>query len=141
MQTFLAYTDFKKSAEVLDGKRLNKQKIEVLSILKSLYCQDKDKKGWKNHPAVKMWKNHENALVEYGLIICDEWIKRGYKDTCRDKISAYYNNDKPVVKPNWLNNRFCLSHQSNLIRKKPEHYRIIFGNDIPDNLPYVWPAQ
>ncbi len=31
------------------------------------------------------------------------------------------------------------SHQSSLVRKEPEHYRRHFP-DVPDDLPYVWPA-
>lgn len=36
MQTFLPYTDFKSCARVLDDKRLGKQRVECLQILKAL---------------------------------------------------------------------------------------------------------
>ena len=36
MQTFLPYPDFAKSAMCLDNKRLGKQRIECLQILKAL---------------------------------------------------------------------------------------------------------
>ena len=36
MQTFLPFPDFKMSAQVLDYKRLGKQRVEALQILKTL---------------------------------------------------------------------------------------------------------
>jgi len=32
------------------------------------------------------------------------------------------------------------SHQSALVRKDPDHYRRYFP-DVPDDLPYTWPAS
>ena len=52
MQTFLPYKSFVKSAQCLDNKRLGKQRVEAMQILKSIYIEDY---GWKNHPATKMW--------------------------------------------------------------------------------------
>ena len=46
---------------------------------------------------------------------------------------------KTITLPKWLGDEsFHLSHQSNLLRKKPEHYGQFFMG-IPNNLPYVWP--
>ena len=138
MQTFLPYADFDKSAQCLDRQRLGKQRVETLQILKSLSLGG----GWSNHPAVKMWRGHERLLLEYGLAVCREWRGRGYKDTCAEKMIAMasemgagWGNSVP----RWLGNaRFHQSHQSNLIRKNPDHYRPYFG-DVPD-LDYVWPV-
>ena len=42
-------------------------------------------------------------------------------------------------KPYWLGKKkFHISHQSNLIRKKSEHYSKFFRN-VPNDLPYFWP--
>lgn len=42
--------------------------------------------------------------------------------------------------PPWLGMRALhLSHQSNLVRKDPEHYGRLFQN-VPGDLPYVWPV-
>jgi len=41
--------------------------------------------------------------------------------------------------PEFITPEFTLSHQSNLLRKDPEFYRPVFGPDVPDDLPYVWP--
>lgn len=182
MQTFLPYADFAESAQCLDNKRLGKQRVECLQILNALArgptifkCTGCNKlitnagdcecyagigvrlikTPWYNHPAVKMWKGWECTLFEYSCIICNEWTKRGFKDTCKDKISAlHYDGDalknthivtdrqqgyNEYYTP-WLGNKvFHASHRSNLLRKNPEHYKQ-FGWKEPDNLPYVWPV-
>jgi hypothetical protein len=33
------------------------------------------------------------------------------------------------------------SHRSSLLRKDPAFYRPLFGDDLPDDLPYVWPLS
>jgi hypothetical protein len=43
--------------------------------------------------------------------------------------------------PPWLGDpAFHHSHQAALVRKDPAHYRRYFP-DVPDDLPYVWPAS
>lgn len=133
MQTFVTHPEPAICAFVLDDKRLGKQRVEVLQILRANLGLTK---GWVNHPASKMWKGYEGALVTYGLAICDEWTQRGFADTCREKILSLANpsNDFPKW---WAREDVLLSHQSNLVRKFPEHYRNFFPN-VVDNLPYVW---
>jgi hypothetical protein len=139
MQTFLPYPDFVKSAASLDMKRLGKQRVEVLQLLNSLYKPNY--KGWKNHPCREMWREYPRALVEYGLVICNEWISRGYKDTCYGKIEAFKTNAPLYALPSWLGREdIHLSHKSRLIQKYPEHYRSLWP-DAPDNLEYVWPVE
>jgi len=139
VQTFLPYEDFQASAKVLDMKRLGKQRVETLQVLKALTTPDY---GWQSHPAVKMWRGHLVTLLDYQVAICSEWTGRGYKDTCLEKSFALLDNYKGevrVIKPAWLGNeQFHRSHQSNLIRKLPEHYSKFFI-DVPDDLEYFWP--
>ena len=138
MQTFMPHKSFRESAECLDMKRLGKQRVEVLQLLNSFHKPNY--KGWKNHPAREMWRGYENALAYYGMIICEEWQERGYKDTCWNKINAFYDASKPIVIPKWVGNeQFHLSHKSNLIRKNPDHYKQLWS-DVPDNIEYVWPT-
>ena len=85
MQTFMPYPDFKRSAEVLDRQRLGKQRSEALVLLR--ICRD-GKSRWKKHPIWKMWAKNPEALALYGVVICEEWTRRGYKDTCKEKILA-----------------------------------------------------
>jgi hypothetical protein len=37
VQTFLPYPDFERTAEVLDDRRLGKQRVEVLQILNAIH--------------------------------------------------------------------------------------------------------
>ena len=138
MQTFLPYPDFQKSAACLDNKRLGKQRVECLQILKAL---SDPSYGWQKHPAVRMWINHSTALGMYATEICGEWTRRGFRDTCLEKINATIcilpNN---LHLPSWLGNEtFHASHRSNLLRKDFAHYSQ-FGWREPSNLPYVWPV-
>jgi hypothetical protein len=140
MQTFLPYADFKQSAKVLDRLRLGKQRVEVYQLLNSItrLKNGENYKGWTNHPCRKMWHNHTNALVEYGITICEEWISRGYKDTLKDKIANFFKQSKTCTYPKFIGvEKFHLSHRSRLIQKKPEHYRPLFPN-TPENLEYIW---
>ena len=136
MQTFLPYADFTKTAQVLDRQRLGKQRIEAKQILQNL-LEETGKMGWKNHPAVKMWKGHEGKLAEYGVAICTEWIRRGYKDNQMVYFveRMHSRNDNP----RWLGDPdFHVSHQSNLVRKDSQHYGKYF--EVGGDLPYVWPV-
>ena len=149
MQTFLPFADFARSATVLDDRRLGKQRVETLQIMRALLWPTY---GWKNHPAVRMWKGHEEALAAYGDAVCVEWCRRGHDDTCAVKIRAEL---APLgltaprtqaalrrarLLPSWLGDEaFHRSHRSSLLRKLPEHYRPLFP-DVPDDLEYVWPV-
>lgn len=138
MQTFVPEVDFHDSLACLDYKRLGKQRVETLQILKALSGQTA---GWVNHPATRMWRGFGPALAEYGLIACDLWIAKGYKDTCRDKIAALRDEFFPgrLIVPDWVDGPIHRTHQSNLVRKLPEFYRPLWP-DVPDDLPYHWPG-
>lgn len=140
MQSFLPYPSFDESAKVLDYRRLGKMRVEAWQLLRAIRGETK---GWQNHPAATMWRGYEGALIDYGIAMCDEWISRGYKDTMRDRfIEASEDTAFIAALPPWLGNEdFHLSHQSNLIRKDADFYRPIFGNDVPDDLEYVWPTN
>lgn len=137
MQTFIINQSFRKTAKILDNKRLGKQRVEAYQILKAL---SDSSYGWQNHPAVKMWRGYENALVYYCYCICEEWLRRGYKDTVALKSFRYFDFSKDIVKPMWLNNKFIKSHQSNLLRKDFKYYSRFFKN-VPATLEYVWPVK
>ena len=117
--------------------------METLQILNALQNRkDGVQKGWVNHPAVIMWEGAELSLCEYGIAICEEWVSRGYKDTCLGKIEekakkigggAWRNSITP---PTWLGDEsFHLSHRSKLYQKKPDHYSQ--WADVPV-LDYLW---
>ena len=150
MQTFLPYPDFEESAKALDNKRLGKQRVEAWQILRTIKAGN-SAKGWRNHPAVNMWRGNEIALCVYGVAMCNEWIVRGYTDNLRQEFVNAIRELDPTLKlpvlvsraqkryrPLWLgDDRIHLSHQSNLIRKDPNFYKPLFP-DVPDNLAYFW---
>jgi hypothetical protein len=71
--------------------------------------------------------------------MCLEWKKRGYKDSCLEKIQSYWRDDLNKENPPWLENQdFFSAHRSNLLRKNAEYYSK-FNWSEPDNLPYIWP--
>lgn len=132
MQTFLPYADFDRTARCLDYRRLGKQRVEARQILDVLEGRSN---GWAKHPAVAMWRGCESGLKIYFNCISKEWMRRGYKHNM-----GFFDIDMAVM-PSWLGNEdFHKSHQSNLIRKFPEHYIPIFGN-VPSDLEYIWPTN
>ncbi|MFI7707308.1 MSMEG_6728 family protein [Nonomuraea sp. NPDC049480] len=152
MQTFLPYPDFAATAAVLDPRRLGKQRVEVLQILRALTVPGY---GWRHHPVVKMWAGYEEALVRYGLEVCDRWRSAGRPDTCAATITwevAQLRGTATVRRqpelaaaaelPPWLGDEALhRSHRSALLRKDPGFYRPVFGDDEPDDLAYVWPRS
>lgn len=152
MQTFVPYPDMRRSAEVLDDKRLGKQRVEALQIIRALTYETY---GWKHHPAVLMWRGHEEALGAYARAVCDEWTKRGYADTCATTIGTDLTSAgitkvrteaqlrKARQLPTWWgDDEVHGSHRRALLRKDPEHYAAYFDDDAerPDD-DYVWPVR
>jgi hypothetical protein len=136
LQTFLPYPDFAKSAACLDYRRLGKQRVECLQILRANLGLST---GWRNHPAARMWRGCEDSLVLYGMMICTEWRRRGYVDTCFYKINELFPRELTGPDPPWLGDHaFHAAHRSNLLRKDPAWYGQ-FGWTEPSDLPYVWP--
>lgn len=136
MQTFLPYPNFNDSAKCLDYRRLGKQRIETWQIYQAL----KYGKGWSNHPITKMWKGCELSLLTYGIVICNEWINRNYKDTMLIKFqeAIKIESNQNFKLPTWFGNPdFHASHRSNLLRKNKEYYSKYNWSE-PDNLPYIW---
>lgn len=139
VQTFLPYADFDATAKVLDYRRLGNQRVEGYQILQALRGLSF---GWRNHPASKMWRGHERMLCGYVMAICQEWRRRGYKDSFLERMHVVFPTLDPAsyTAPSWLGDeQFHLAHQSNLVRKDPKYYGPIFPG-VPDNLPYIWPV-
>jgi len=148
VQTFLPYPDFERSARVLDVKRLGKQRVECLQVVRGLTVPGY---GWRHHPAVKMWRGHLEALGRYTLTCCEVWTEGERADTCAatvvldlgeagvTRIRTQAELADAGALPAWLGDpAFHLSHQSSLVRKDPDHYGPRFPG-VPDDLPYVWP--
>ena len=131
MQTFLPYADFRKSVEHLDSKRLGKQRVEALQILKATYIPDY---GWRNHPAVKMWLQYPESIQCYMNEAIDEWVRRGFNNTMQ-KTDVQ---PEEVIHPPWLGDeRLHQSHRSNLLRKDYQFYSKYNWTE-DSNMPYYW---
>ena len=150
MQTFLPYAEFDRSAQVLDVRRLGKQRVEALQVLRGLLVEGY---GWRHHPAVRMWRGHPEALGCYGVTMALRWVSLGYADTVEaslrrelaevgiDTIRSQGELQEVGGLPPWLGDtELHRSHQSNLVRKDPTWYRQFFPTVAAD-LPYVWPAD
>jgi hypothetical protein len=150
MQTFVPYADFEASARALDPKRLGKQRVEVIQIVRALTVPGY---AWSQHPAVLMWKGYEEALGRYGITMCEVWLELGFGDTCAATIAAdlaafgipEIRSEAELAAagalPPWLfDGTVQESHQSSLVRKDPEFYRKLFPDVRPD-IDYVWPVR
>lgn len=120
---------------ILDYRRLGKQRLEAKTILDILLNRT-DKKGWRNHPAVLMWRGYEETLKDYYNYMVFEWVQRGYNNTMKfEEVDL-----SKVHHPYWLTTEFCNAHKSNLLRKNKEYYSQ-FNWNVPDDLPYIWPTK
>ena len=149
MQTFLPYKSFTESAKCLDMKRLGKQRVETWQIYQTIKGISKGN-GWRNHPAVLMWKDNPYELLKYGIAICEEWIRRGYKDTMLQRF-----NDAILIEPEYqtLNGfkvyhlpeflgdeEFHSSHRQTLLFKNQPHYSNFGWTETP-KYEYKWPVM
>lgn len=151
VQTFLPYPGFLRSAAALDQRRLGKQRVEALQVLRAL---TRPRYGWRHHPAVRMWAGYEEALVRYGLTVCAVWCATGRADTCAVSLSVdlaaacgitdVRQQEELAVAgelPPWLGDEALhRSHRASLLRKDPAFYGPVFGEEASD-LPYVWPTS
>jgi hypothetical protein len=149
VQTFLPYPDFAASAGALDPKRLGKQRVEALQILRALTWPTY---GWKRHPAVRMWAGFAEGVGAYGVVVCREWVARGGADTVAATIgvdlAAAGLPSEPRTQaelarvcalPAWIGDeRVHASHRAALVRKDPAFYGELFPDADPE-MPYVWP--
>jgi hypothetical protein len=160
MQVFLPHADFEQTARVLDNKRLNKQALEGWQIMMTNLCLDPEgnfraPKGWRNHPAVVMWRGHEQALLNYIGEMVIEWKARGYRSTIFDKAEQTFeraitlgltDEHTSAELPAWMQDeqlleRITASHRTALLSKDYGHYhQFAWAEDSgePTSYEYVW---
>jgi Pyrimidine dimer DNA glycosylase len=130
MQTFLPLADLKASVEVLDWRRLGKQRVEAMQIINALLGRSK---GWVSHPATLMWARNVSGLMAYHDFCIDEWVRRGYRNTMQKYDRRAY------TLPAWFGDeRFHASHRAALLHKDPEFYSRYDWREEPA-LNYLWP--
>ena len=141
MQTFLPHMNIVTAINILDNKRLGKQRVEAIQIAS---CLLEKETRWKNHPAVLMWKGYEAYLVFFYIFITiSAFASRGFRN---EKCLIHYARLSKLVsrtnlkRPPWYNERFVKAHQSNLVRKNKEYYSKHFPN-VKNDLEYIWPTK
>ena len=168
MQTFLPFHNYKDSANALDSKRLNKQAVECQQIAEILlrkmnllpleykkdrYGHSRVRKGFWNHPAVRMWEGWEGSYFEYYRAVVFACQQRGIESSKHmDKYLTYahlmddvfYQSDTNALlrfRPHWQVEEFHLSHRYMLWRKDPAFYSHFYASLFSEpHLDYLWPA-
>jgi hypothetical protein len=130
MQTFLPSSNPVVTARWLDSKRLNKQILECYQILNVLSGKSPTG-GWRNHPAVLMWKGYERGLWNYVQAMIYEARQRGIRT---ENNEANLNRLKEMCWDQWEENppsfwndntklmRLITTHKANLFDKDPMYY-------------------
>lgn len=138
MQVFVPYTSFQEIARCLDKRRLLKQIVECVQIVNAnRKIQRGEKAGWQNHPAVKAWRGHENALIRYASVLLEEWKNRGgnYSKPLPQEDPA----ETEELPAWWGRLDVHGSHKRRLMAKAPEHYSQFWPGLKPSE-EYVWPV-
>lgn len=135
--TFVTSSNLKECAQVLDNKRLGKQRVEAKQILDIIEGKSG---GFAHHPIVEMWRCYPDALKLYINAMIDEWVERGFKNT----MEKYDVDD--VKYPWWFNWKYLhLSHKCSLMRKNPDHYKSIFVLSETEKVylqhGYIWVSK
>lgn len=92
MNVFMPYLNSEDSVQALDNKRLCKQILECMQLIKlieQLKYDHKTSDGYINHPVTQYYKNEYNFLVCYAFDCCLEYTFRyGKKHTYEKEIST-----------------------------------------------------
>lgn len=134
VNTFVICQDAATTAYYLDDRRLGKQRVEALQIISTLEGKTK---GYSNHPAVKMWVGHLDALKDYCNKMILEWIRRGKNNTME-----LFKITNEIKYPYWYNdNKIHFSHMSRLIQKDANFYCKFNPPKEYLNYGYIWPSK
>jgi hypothetical protein len=135
MQTFLPSANATIAASMLDSKRLNKQILECYQILNVLSGKSKGG-GWRNHPAVLMWKGYEKGTEN------NEANLNNLKDLCwdiwGDNPPSFWNDKTKLM-------RVVTTHKASLFDKDPMFYarfgyakHSIYNSPCCSKCKYYW---
>lgn len=163
---FIIVPNIQLTADMMDKKRIGKQRIEVKQIIDILEEIDKNgsskSKSRVSHPAIKSWIGYTNHLKVYFNIIVRKWISYGFKNNYElydiderpynivpcifDGKTASYDISKfnQYSFPFWVSfPPFYMSHQASLCRKDPLHYRGLLRDELKPflNNGYFWPSN
>lgn len=113
MQTFLPYSDFLESANVLDFNKYSrlwkqiseaKQLITILKKIKERAENNTTEKiGYEYHPAIKMWTGNEELLTHYINDFIQVYNLKKHKDLELLPTSIRFDD---IQKPWWFGNKY-----------------------------------
>lgn len=104
----------------LDRHRLIAEHHELHAIWTILTT---DKKGYRNHPEVKRWKDHLPALARRHDLLVSEMLRRGYKHHSSISYEPRSASWPPTLQP--------IEHMRDLLAKK-------ILSSLRDNLRSAW---
>lgn len=142
MNIYMPFPDLTKSAECLDDRRLDKVRSDISAVLRAC-AEPPPVAPNKEHSAIKMWRGNERFLINYGIVVCSEWMSRGNTDSTLAKMMKLRADfpEESDKAPEWFGtDELHKSHQSMLLRLQPSHYKPYFG-DTPDDLQMFWPRS
>jgi len=154
MQTFLISGNFYEIAKTLDPRRANKQIIECYQIMRIMLRKvgfiDDGKKGWMNHPVLKLWQDKDGKFYFFQLYYYTCFMLKTYKErydkehSMVQKIEELYqialechDFGNSIFQVRWPKEVYKAMRQ-NLIRKDKEYYRKKFPNEKGECQGYVW---
>jgi hypothetical protein len=133
--TLLPSIGFYKSLKTMDDARVNKQRQDVLTILRALMGDG------PHHISQDGWTGFEFALGVFGMTACSVWQnQRGHRDNLSFQIHEILEGvPHELDMPPWVGDlNLHRSHRSYLVRKNSDYYAAQFPNN-PENMPIFWP--
>jgi hypothetical protein len=139
--------DLEKTFQCLDKARLTKQLVETVQLVETIEKVKQEackKTAFGNHPVVRMWFDHESALIDYGLR-CAAVIAERFSDYKRhNMVEKLLNNplcQKGPMYPPWFNDpKLYMSHRASLFFKSPDLYPQ-FEEEAKMYDQYAWPVK
>lgn len=148
MNTFLPFPNFRLSTHVLDARRLGKQRLECMQILRLIAGVDRT--VWQHHPATRMWEDYGPALALYMHCAIEEWTQRGYVNNLLSPRTVEGTKMYEIPRewatcqvdmPPWLGHeRLHASHRAALLKKDPDWYAQFCWSE-PGVIDYFWPGR
>jgi hypothetical protein len=142
LQTWLPLPNIYPSISILTDDQLCKQRVDAKKILDTL---ENKSKTYRHHPAVKMWKGHEELLRAYITECIMAWMKRGHSNN----MEMYRIQYTKATLPLWWGGPIHSSHRERLVYDNPRYYsRTSVGRKVPSYVLYrdkrpelFWPVK
>jgi len=146
MLVILPYANVTDSLRILCNDDLIDQIRQCEIILQILAEPNTDESKLLVH---KMWRGYESAVLWHTIQACQEfdlrapqWQRRTLAVTRRSWLRAQKAGWRlPPLMPRWFGYRLVhMSHQSHLIRHRPDTYARHWP-DVPLDMPLLWPQN